>query len=122
MIISFSRMEDCGPVVAADSRRLLDTDILSEIIKGKNAAVAGKAASYLAEQGRFTTSAVSVAEIVYGYGAQRSPVVVSRVPWRPPQSRTAPPAYAATPQECASPDGHAGSGVQPAVCEKSPES
>jgi tRNA(fMet)-specific endonuclease VapC len=48
------------------SRRLLDTDILSEIIKGKNAAVAARAAAYLAEQGRFTTSAVSVAEIVYG--------------------------------------------------------
>jgi predicted nucleic acid-binding protein len=49
------------------SRRLLDTDILSEIIKGKNASVSAKAAAYLAEQGRFTTSAVSVAEIVYGF-------------------------------------------------------
>jgi predicted nucleic acid-binding protein len=49
------------------SKRLLDTDILSEIIKGKNAAVAARAAAYLAEQGRFTTSSVSVAEIVYGF-------------------------------------------------------
>jgi predicted nucleic acid-binding protein len=49
------------------SRRLLDTDILSEIIKGKNEAVAAKATAYLAEHGRFTTTAVSVAEIVYGF-------------------------------------------------------
>lgn len=48
------------------SRRLLDTDILSEIIKGKNAAIAARATAYVAKQGRFTTSAVSVAEIVYG--------------------------------------------------------
>jgi predicted nucleic acid-binding protein len=49
------------------SRRLLDSDIVSEIIKGKNATVAARARAYLAEQGRFTTSAVSVAEIVYGF-------------------------------------------------------
>ena len=48
------------------SRRLLDTDILSEIIKGKNSTVAARAAAYLTEHGRLTTSAVSVAEIVYG--------------------------------------------------------
>ena len=45
---------------------LLDTDILSEILKGKNEAVTAKASSYFAEHGRFTTSAVTVAEIVYG--------------------------------------------------------
>lgn len=45
---------------------LLDTDILSEILKGKNAAVAAKASAYLAQHGRLTTSAVTVAEIVYG--------------------------------------------------------
>jgi predicted nucleic acid-binding protein len=49
------------------SRRLLDTDILSEIIKGKDAAVAARAGAYLAQQGRFTTSAITVAEIVYGF-------------------------------------------------------
>jgi predicted nucleic acid-binding protein len=49
------------------SRCLLDTDILSEIIKGKNATIAARAMAYIAEQGRFTTSAVSVAEIVYGF-------------------------------------------------------
>jgi tRNA(fMet)-specific endonuclease VapC len=51
---------------ALTSRVVLDTDILSEIIKGKNAVVAAKASAYVAQQGRFTTSAVSVAEIVYG--------------------------------------------------------
>ena len=48
------------------SKRVLDTDVLSEIIKGKNEAVTAKAQAYLAEHGRFTTTAVSVAEIVYG--------------------------------------------------------
>jgi tRNA(fMet)-specific endonuclease VapC len=48
-------------------RQLLDTDILSEILKGQNASVAARAATYLAEHDRFTTSAVSVAEIVYGF-------------------------------------------------------
>lgn len=45
---------------------LLDTDILSEILKGKNAAVAARASAYLAQYGRFTTSAATVAEVVYG--------------------------------------------------------
>lgn len=46
---------------------LLDTDILSEIIKGRDLVVAAKAHAYLAQLGRFTTSAVSVAEIIYGF-------------------------------------------------------
>ena len=49
------------------SRRLLDTDVLSEIIKGKNAAIVARAAAYAAQHGRFTISAVSVAEVVYGF-------------------------------------------------------
>jgi tRNA(fMet)-specific endonuclease VapC len=49
------------------SRRLLDKNILSEIIKGKNTAIAAKAATYLSQQGQFTTSAVTVAEMVYGF-------------------------------------------------------
>jgi tRNA(fMet)-specific endonuclease VapC len=48
------------------NRCLLDTDILSEIIKGKDAAVAANATAYLAAFGRLTTSAISVAEIVHG--------------------------------------------------------
>ena len=48
------------------NRRLLDTDILSEILKGQHPPVAAKSAAYLATHGHLTTSAVSVAEIVYG--------------------------------------------------------
>lgn len=47
-------------------RCLLDTDILSEIIKGRDATVAQRARAYVAEHGGLTTSSVSVAEIVYG--------------------------------------------------------
>ena len=49
------------------NRCLLDTDILSEIIKGKNAGIAAKASAYVVGHGRLTTSSVSVAEIVYGF-------------------------------------------------------
>ena len=49
------------------SKVLLDTDILSEILKGKSAVVTAKAEKYLAQQGCFTTSAITVAEIVYGF-------------------------------------------------------
>lgn len=48
------------------TRCLLDTDILSEIIKGKNLAVASRVTTYLETHDRLTTSAISVAEIVYG--------------------------------------------------------
>jgi len=46
------------------NRSLLDTDILSEIIKGRDPVVTAKARAYLGRVGRFTTSAVSVVEIV----------------------------------------------------------
>jgi tRNA(fMet)-specific endonuclease VapC len=49
------------------NKRRLDTDILSEIIKGRDLVVAAKARAYLTQLGRFTTSAVSVAEIIYGF-------------------------------------------------------
>jgi predicted nucleic acid-binding protein len=45
------------------SRRLLDTDILSE----KNVAIAAEAATYLTQHDQFTTSVVTVAEIVYRF-------------------------------------------------------
>ena len=48
------------------TRCLLDTDILSEVIKGKDAFVAAKAVAYLAAHEQLTTSAISVAEIIYG--------------------------------------------------------
>lgn len=46
---------------------LFDTDILSEIIKGKDANVAARARSYLARAGRLTFSTISVMEIVSGF-------------------------------------------------------
>ena len=49
------------------SKQLLDTDILSEIIKGKHQTVAARAAAYLQAERRFTTTAVTVAEVVYGF-------------------------------------------------------
>lgn len=54
----------CGVRIA---RVLLDTDILSEILKRKDAVVEARAAEYLAAEGRFTVSALSVMEIVYGF-------------------------------------------------------
>jgi hypothetical protein len=47
-------------------RELLDTDILSEILKNRDATVARAAADYLAKHGEFTVSVVSVMEIAYG--------------------------------------------------------
>ncbi|MBK7585044.1 MAG: PIN domain-containing protein [Myxococcales bacterium] len=46
---------------------LLDTDILSEIIKQRDPAVVAQATEYLAEERRFTISVLSVMEIVYGF-------------------------------------------------------
>ena len=49
------------------SKVLLDTDILSDILKGKNAVVVKRAAEYLAAEGRYTTSVLSVMEVVRGF-------------------------------------------------------
>jgi len=49
------------------ARVLLDTDILSEIIKKKDPVVVARAAEYLAVEGRFTVSVLSVMEITYGF-------------------------------------------------------
>jgi tRNA(fMet)-specific endonuclease VapC len=45
---------------------LLDTDILSELLKQKNATVVGKAAAYLAAHGQFALSALTRYEIIRG--------------------------------------------------------
>ena len=47
-------------------KAILDTDILSECLKGHNAAVAGRAAGYPKDHGVFTFTSVTVYEIVYG--------------------------------------------------------
>ena len=49
------------------ARVLLDTDILSEVIKKKDVRVAARADEYLDAEGRFTVSVLSVMEIVYGF-------------------------------------------------------
>jgi tRNA(fMet)-specific endonuclease VapC len=48
------------------SKVVLDTDILSEILKKKDARVADRGASYRDLHGRFTITVVSVLEIVRG--------------------------------------------------------
>lgn len=45
---------------------VLDTDTLSEIMKGKNDVVAAKAIAYAGEHERLTICSVSVAEVVFG--------------------------------------------------------
>jgi hypothetical protein len=47
-------------------KSILDTDILSEYLKGHDAVVVGHAAQYAREHGVFTFSSVTVYEIVYG--------------------------------------------------------
>jgi predicted nucleic acid-binding protein len=47
-------------------KAILDTDVLSEYLKGHNASVAGRAASYAKDHGVFTFTSVTVYEIVYG--------------------------------------------------------
>jgi len=48
-------------------KALLDTDILSEYLKGHNPSVANHAARYAEEHGVFTFTSVTVYEIVYGF-------------------------------------------------------
>ena len=47
-------------------KAILDTDILSEYLKGHNPCVAGRAASYAKDHGVFTFTSITVYEIVYG--------------------------------------------------------
>jgi predicted nucleic acid-binding protein len=47
-------------------KAILDTDILSEYLKGHNASVVGRAATYARDHGVLTFTSVTVYEIVYG--------------------------------------------------------
>lgn len=47
-------------------KAILDTDILSEYLKGHNAVVARRARAYAEDHGVFTFTSVTVYEIVYG--------------------------------------------------------
>jgi tRNA(fMet)-specific endonuclease VapC len=49
------------------TRALLDTDILSELMKGKDLRVAERGRAYLVTHGRYTVSAVTAMEIAYGF-------------------------------------------------------
>lgn len=57
---------------------LLDTDTLSEIIKGKNASVAARASAYRAIHHRYTFSVFTALEIMKGYHRVRRPDRISR--------------------------------------------
>ena len=54
------------------NKALLDTDILSEIIKRFDQTVAGNAKSYRRALGHYTLSAISVMEIVQGFHKNQS--------------------------------------------------
>jgi predicted nucleic acid-binding protein len=47
-------------------KKLLDTDTLSEILKGRNASVVRRAGKYAEAHSQFTYTAVSVHEILFG--------------------------------------------------------
>lgn len=49
------------------TKALLDTDILSEILKKKDPRVLARAESYFAREGRYTLSCVTVLEVVRGF-------------------------------------------------------
>ena len=51
---------------------ILDSDILSEVLKGKNSHVAAKARTYLAQHGRLAFSAITYYEILRGIQANRA--------------------------------------------------
>lgn len=57
---------------------LLDTDILSEVLKQRNPAVTQKATEYLNGHQRFTFSAITRFEIARGYTESRSQRLLAR--------------------------------------------
>jgi predicted nucleic acid-binding protein len=52
-------------------RVVLDTDILSEITKRKDPVVIGHATAYASEHGRFTFSAITAQEVLFGLRSRR---------------------------------------------------
>ncbi|MDX1984494.1 MAG: PIN domain-containing protein [Bryobacteraceae bacterium] len=64
------------------SRSLIDTDILSEYLKGHNQTVAAHAARYAQHHGVFTFTSVTVHEIVYGLEAKGAVIQLNKaLPW-----------------------------------------
>jgi predicted nucleic acid-binding protein len=60
-------------------KAILDTDILSEYLKGHNASVAGRAAAYARDHGVFTFTSVTVYEIVFGLELKGASVQLGKV-------------------------------------------
>lgn len=60
-------------------KAILDTDILSEYLKGHSAAVAGRAAAYAKDHGVFTFTSITVFEIVYGLELKGASIQLSKV-------------------------------------------
>jgi len=58
---------------------LLDTDILSEVLKQRNARVAQKAADYLQDHGQFAFSVFTSFEIARGYKEKGATRLLSRL-------------------------------------------
>ena len=60
-------------------RTLLDTDTLSEILKGKNETVVRNAELYLVQYQEFITSAVTVAELSKGFHKKGHPDLTAQI-------------------------------------------
>jgi predicted nucleic acid-binding protein len=58
---------------------ILDTDILSEYLKGYNANVVARAAAYAKEHGAFAFTSVTVFEIVYGLTLKQASSQLAKV-------------------------------------------
>lgn len=50
---------------------LLDSDMVSELLRGKNADVARHAAEYRRQHGRYTLSVITVVEVVQGFAREQ---------------------------------------------------
>lgn len=59
-------------------RTLLDTDIFSEVMRGKNAEVVARADAYVTEHGRLTISLITVLEIAKGLQKARRDEAMDR--------------------------------------------
>lgn len=58
-------------------RALIDTDILSEILKGKSETVRQRATAYKAEAGKYAVSTITVMEVIKGlHRLGREPAIV----------------------------------------------
>lgn len=60
------------------NERLLDTDILSEILKGRNQQVGMRARAHVAAGGRITTSVVTILEVVRGLQKERRDAAIDK--------------------------------------------